>query len=78
MNPFDFVLNDFYNNTSTLQCSEAAAVTLLRCMAANYSSGFEAGDNPYKYCLLRIAEQDSTSEFFRKLKKDWNSRLNRI
>lgn len=77
-NPFDTVRCSFYNDCSTLQCADAAVVTLLRVMAANFTGGFEAGDNPYKYCLLRIAEHDSTSEFFRKLKKDWNSRLNRV
>jgi len=76
MNPFDFVLNDFYNNTSTLQCVDAAAVTLLRVLAANYTSGF-AGDNPYKYTILQIG-QFGDSEFLRKLKKDWNRQIERV
>lgn len=61
MNPFVFVLNQFFGHPTSTTGNASAAVVLLRVMADAYTSGFSG--NPYRYVLDQVEPYASGTEF---------------
>ena len=74
MNPYDYILADFYGDTSAKFGLAAAAVLLLKVLAAGYGGTMPAGSNPYRWALEQLSAYGPNSDFWRKLAADWQSR----
>lgn len=76
MNPFDFVLADYYGDVSAKFGLDSAAALLLRVLAAGYTGTMPAGTNCYRWVLEQL-DQYGPNDFLKKLRADWNSRATR-
>ena len=76
MNPFDFVLADYYGDVSAKFGLDSAAVLLLQVMATGYTGTMPADSNPYRWVLAQL-DQYGPNDFLKKLRADWNSQATR-
>lgn len=75
MNPFIFIMADFYGDTSARFGLSAAAVLLLRVLAANYADDMPSGSNCYAWALQQLGDY-GRNDFLDKLARDWYSKAN--
>jgi len=61
MNPYVYILNDFFPHPTSTTGHASAAVVLLRVMADAYTSGFSG--NPYRYVLDQLAPYANGTDF---------------
>lgn len=75
MTPFNHIIAGFYGDTSARFGLDAAAVLLLKVMAANYADDMPAGSNPYRWALEQLSVY-APNDFLRHLSRDWHSKAN--
>jgi hypothetical protein len=73
VNPFNYIIADFYGDTSARFGLEAAAVLLLRVLAAGYAGTMPSGANPYKWALQQLSAY-APNDFANKLATDWHAK----
>ena len=77
MNPYNFILADFYGDVSAKFGLDSAAALLLRVLAAGYTGNMPAGSNPYRWVLEQLSAAYAPNDFLERLRADWNSRATR-
>lgn len=73
MNPYNHILAGFYGDTSARFGLDAAAVLLLRVLAASYAGEMPAGSNCYAWVLDQLSVY-GPNDFLKKLQADWHSK----
>lgn len=75
MNPFNYIIENYYGDTNARFGTEAAAVLLLKVLASGYVGNMPAGSNPYRWVLEQLSAY-APNDFLKTLTRDWNTRAN--
>jgi hypothetical protein len=72
MNPYNYIIDNFYPNSNF--ALEAAAVLLLSVLADGYTGTMPAGSNPYRWVLEQLSVVAPDNDFRKSLATQWNTR----
>jgi hypothetical protein len=73
MNPYTYIIRDYYGDPSSKFDLNSAALLLLNILAASYTGTMPAGSNPYRWALEQLSAY-APNDFLNKLTADWHSK----
>lgn len=76
MNPFTFIIDDYYGDTTARFGLAAAAVLLLRVLADHYAGDMPAGTNCYRWVLDQLDQYGHDNDFLKSLRTSWHGKAN--